>query len=166
MSTQSQLSDDDDNMGDFWRDIKAHSKKKRSDNRASSKDLLKQRGVKFVSKNLGAHLIVYKHDEIINFWPGTGLWMVQGSKKRHGGVFKLIAYVNGKEERDVRASSSAPTATEPCGSGGNLHGGGGTSRDDTEHWDAEAPFGLGEHSGPSPSDRESGQAPDGEPANG
>ena len=85
--------DDDDNMGDFWRDVKAASQVKRANNRQSSPDLLRAAGVPFTIKNLDAHLIV-KTDggHTVDFWPGTGLWIMRGSTQRHGGVRKLIAF--------------------------------------------------------------------------
>jgi hypothetical protein len=86
---------DDDDMGDLFRAKKAASLVKRADNRASSTDLLVERGVPFASHNLGAHLVVAgKWD----FWPGTGKWRerkgIAGRKLREGrGVFNLLDIV-------------------------------------------------------------------------
>ncbi len=83
---------DDDTLGDFWRDVKAARQQKRADNRTSSAELLIKARVPFEVKNGGAHLIVKADDgQMIDFWPGTGLWIVRGSTRRHGGVRKLIA---------------------------------------------------------------------------
>jgi hypothetical protein len=80
-------------IGDFWRDVNAARQEKRASNRASSPDLLREAGISFESKNGGAHLIVKVRGHTIDFWPGTGLWIMRGSTKRHGGVRKLIAFV-------------------------------------------------------------------------
>ena len=81
---------DDENMGDFWRDVNAARQQKRADNRASSADMLKTAGITFESKNIGAHLIVTALGQTFDFWPGTGLWMVRGKPKRRYGVRGLI----------------------------------------------------------------------------
>ena len=47
---------DDDNLGDFWRDVRAARQQKRADNRVDSAAMLLAAGIKFETKNLGAHL--------------------------------------------------------------------------------------------------------------
>ena len=47
-----------EDLGDYFRDRKAHSKKKRSYNRENSTLQLERDGIPFTSKNHGAHLIV------------------------------------------------------------------------------------------------------------
>ncbi len=74
-------------MGDIFNDMKVCSQEKRCNNRLSSAELLRSRGVEFVSKNDGAHLII---DNRIDFWPGTGKWNFRGEAKYHRGVFKLL----------------------------------------------------------------------------
>lgn len=84
---------DDESVGDTWRAVRAASQVKRETNRKSSADLLRSAGVKFISKNNAAHLIVNAdRGQIVDFWPGTGLWIMRGSTQRHGGVKKLIAF--------------------------------------------------------------------------
>jgi hypothetical protein len=82
---------DDDSMGDFWRDVKSARQQKRADNRASSAELLKAAGIDFEEKNGGAHLIVKAVGRVVDFWPGTGRWIVRGSSRAHYGVKRLIA---------------------------------------------------------------------------
>lgn len=69
-------------MGEFWADVKPalkqRSQEKRASNRASSAQILAERGVQFTSKNGGAHLIVTASDHTVDFWPGTGKWMTRG----------------------------------------------------------------------------------------
>jgi hypothetical protein len=86
---------DDDDIGAFWRDVKAASQAKRADNRKSSPELLKEAGIAFDAKNDGAHLVVQAKGHLIDFWPGTGLWIKRGTTQRHGGVRKLIKFCIG-----------------------------------------------------------------------
>ena len=73
-------------MGDYWRDVrpamKEESQRRRSSNRESSSRLLTEAGISFESKNEGSHLIVSGQGAVVDFWPGTGLWIVRGSKER------------------------------------------------------------------------------------
>lgn len=87
------MKDDDDDLGAYWRDVKAASQAKRAGNRKSSAELLREAGVQFTAKNGDAHLIVRTDSgHVIDFWPGTGLWIMRGSTQRHGGVRKLITF--------------------------------------------------------------------------
>jgi hypothetical protein len=81
---------DDDSLGDFWRDVKAARQAKRADNRKSSAELLREAGITFEAKNGDAHLIVRALGKTVDFWPGTGLWIVRGQKHRSYGVRKFI----------------------------------------------------------------------------
>lgn len=87
---------DDDDMGAYWRDVKAAQQQKRAENRKGSEQLLREAGVLFETKNGGAHLIVNHHGHIIDFWPGTGLWRMRGSTQRHYGVRKLLTFCQEK----------------------------------------------------------------------
>lgn len=49
------------------------------------------------------HLIVHAEGPgLIDFWPGTGRWIVRNTKKRMFGVFNLLRYikVNGRSSSD------------------------------------------------------------------
>jgi hypothetical protein len=83
---------DDDDMGDYWRDVRHAGQVKRAANREQSPACLAQAGIEFVVKNEGAHLIVTGPAGLIDFWPGTGLWMLRGTKRSGYGVFKLIKF--------------------------------------------------------------------------
>lgn len=89
---------DPDDMGDMWREVKALSKLKRARSRNKSPEHLIAAGIEFESKNDGAHLIIVVKSQVINFWPGTGLWMLKEETRRHGGVFPLIQYVKQLKE--------------------------------------------------------------------
>lgn len=80
-------------VGDDFNALKKYRQEKRADNRDQSAALLSRAGVIFESKNIGAHLIVEGGAKTIDFWPGTGLWIVRGTKEKRRGVRKLIDYV-------------------------------------------------------------------------
>lgn len=72
---------------------------KTAHNRTCSAEILRERGVSFESKNGGAHLIVRRGGRIIDFWPGTGLWIARGpAKKRGRGVFNLLRTLGAREQ--------------------------------------------------------------------
>lgn len=86
--------EDDDDMGDLWRAIKAQRQEKRANNRKSSEELLREAGIPFENKNGGAHLIVRPVGSklTVDFWPGTGRWTVRGLNQTAFGVHKLLAW--------------------------------------------------------------------------
>lgn len=82
-------------MGDVGEAFRAYRKsraKKRQGNRDFAPEFLNQIGVKFESKNLGAHLIVQGLDSVIDFWPGTGKFYIRNKKKYSRGIENLIKY--------------------------------------------------------------------------
>jgi hypothetical protein len=82
-----------EDYGEMWRDMRQERQHKRERNRENSTRLLKEAGIKFAIKNSGAHMVVEgPFRQMIDFWPGTGLWMVRGSVNKHRGVQKLIQY--------------------------------------------------------------------------
>lgn len=92
---------DDESMGDVWREIKEARQKKRADNRQSSAELLRSAGIAFEAKNIDAHLIVSGAGRVVDFWPGTGLWMVRGQPTRRYGVRGLISFCRQKQAPNV-----------------------------------------------------------------
>lgn len=58
--------------------------------------MLREYGIPFAAHNDGAHLIIqYTEPEVvINFYPGTGLWRVQGARTEGRGVRNLINYIS------------------------------------------------------------------------
>lgn len=62
---------------------------RRAANRQSSADLLRERGIKFDSKNDGAHLVVSHGEHVADFWPGTGKFILRGGRAGRG-VFNLL----------------------------------------------------------------------------
>lgn len=81
-------------MGEFWRDVKPAMKEasvvKRATNRDASTETLRRHGVQFDSRNAGAHLIVKHAGKVVDFWPGTGKWIVRGQHKARRGLFPLL----------------------------------------------------------------------------
>lgn len=80
-------------MGEIFNEVRAMRQEKRAANRESSADLLLQAGIPYKKANGGAHLIVRPvAGTLIDFWPGTGLWIQRGNSKRHRGVRSLIKH--------------------------------------------------------------------------
>lgn len=66
---------------------------KRARNRASSPEILEDAGIAYESRNDGAHLVVRSsRGYVVDFWPGTGLWIVRGEQRRGRGVHGLLAF--------------------------------------------------------------------------
>lgn len=96
-SARAQVAAEGDTEGDYWREVgpamdKA-SQERRSNNRDSSAQVLQQAGIAFTTSNGGVHLVVTAGTKTIDFWPGTGLWIVRGDKKKWRGVRNLINHI-------------------------------------------------------------------------
>jgi hypothetical protein len=95
-------------MGDYWRDVtpsmKERSQKKRADNREASATILDEAGIGYTTKSDGTHLIVTAGGKTVDFWPGTGLWIVRATGLRRRGVRQLIQLLGGSEQ-----PATAPT---------------------------------------------------------
>ena len=102
--------DPDVSLGDAYRAINDVKKERRKMKRGSADQLLSAAGLKFEWKNLGAHLIVHAPDgRIIDFWPGTSLWIVRGDSVRHrGGPRDIIATCKGHLPLPDPEESPAP----------------------------------------------------------
>ena len=81
-----------EDLGDYFRDRKAHSKAKRSHNREHATMQLERDGIPYTSHNHGAHLVVDQEGIVIDFWPGTGFWRSRkGTQGR--GLRNLLVYL-------------------------------------------------------------------------
>lgn len=84
----------------FWSDVKPgmteDNKDKRANNRESSAEILFKKGITFECKNNGAHLVVRGSGCVVDFWPGTGLYIVRVSEKKGRGVFNLLKFLKEK----------------------------------------------------------------------
>jgi len=77
-------------MGDVWKEVNQYRKEKRELNRQNSADILKEKGIHFERKNMGAHLIINHNNKIVDFWPGTGKWIIRKTNKKGRGIFNLL----------------------------------------------------------------------------
>ena len=80
-------------IGETFQSLREMSQSKRATNRKESARLLTKRGIAFVVKNNGAHLIVQGRRSTIDFWPGTGLWIDRDTNTTGRGVQKLITFI-------------------------------------------------------------------------
>ena len=89
------MTDDTEDMGTMWREIKKQRQEKRAHNRASSAERLKTEGIAFTEKNLGAHLVVTHNGHTVDFWPGTGKWITRDGRfcVKGRGVKNLIKHL-------------------------------------------------------------------------
>lgn len=78
--------------GEMWKSVKVIKQEKRAKNRENSATILEQSGIPFTSHNYGAHLVVEGREGFIDFWPGTGKWIIRNGKKGFG-VRNLLEYV-------------------------------------------------------------------------
>ena len=79
-------------MCEMFNALKKVRQEKRADNREQSAEYLAQRGIPFVEKNGGAHLIVEGNECFIDFWPGTGKWIARNGNKGFG-VRNLVNFI-------------------------------------------------------------------------
>lgn len=78
-------------IGDTFNALREIRREKRLGNRNFSTQRLIDLNIPFESKNDGIHLIVrLPNDNLIDFWPSTGLWMERGTNKKMRGVRNLI----------------------------------------------------------------------------
>lgn len=83
-------------MGDLYNAHRKARQDKRAANRENAAVMLLEAGISFQSKNMGAHLIVSHNGKVVDFWPGTGKWMVrvkEGIARRGFGVRSLMKEV-------------------------------------------------------------------------
>lgn len=81
---------------EMWRGYRAMRAEKRSQNRESSAQILERHEVTFLTRNSGAHLIITEPTRI-DFWPGTGLFIVSKTGTRGRGVQALLKEVSRHE---------------------------------------------------------------------
>ena len=93
-------------MGEMFNALKKKRQAKRADNRENSAEYLSERGIIFVAKNNGAHLIVEGAECFIDFWPGTGKWHSRCGKKGFG-VRNLVAFIGTPSNAEVSGAGTA-----------------------------------------------------------
>lgn len=81
--------------GEMWAEYRAERQAKRASNRAHAEAQLRAvPGITVTTANDGAHYVIGSSAGVIDFWPGTGLWIVRGSTKRRRGIAGLIQFIN------------------------------------------------------------------------
>lgn len=96
--------------GDDFNARRAAKQEKRADNREQSAEVLTRAGVVFESKNMGAHLIVQAGASVVDFWPGTGLWIARPLGEKGRGVAKLVRFVSRQEGMLAQANRKGGAA--------------------------------------------------------
>lgn len=81
---------DDSGSTEYWRDIKRWRQEKRAINREESRKLLERGGIPHTVHNDGAHLIVSLNNYTVDFWPGTGKWIIRGVGRSGRGVLNML----------------------------------------------------------------------------
>lgn len=85
----------DSDLSETFKDLRVASQEKREHNRRYSTKLLSAKRVKFNSVNQGYHLIITElEDELIDFWPSTGLWKSRVIKEKKRGIRSLLEYIS------------------------------------------------------------------------
>lgn len=80
-------------MGQIFKEYNEERKAIRAKNRTTSAEVLTDNGIEFQAHNFGAHLVINADGHVIDFWPGTGLFIPRKSKKRGRGVFNLLKFI-------------------------------------------------------------------------
>lgn len=84
-------------IGEDFKALREESKERRGVYRKIAKNLLRRKGICFDERNQGAHLIVESPGGKIDFWPGTGKFIVRKSGAVGRGVFNLLRVIEGQE---------------------------------------------------------------------
>ncbi len=79
-------------LTEIYAAMREQSREKKLSNCEFSTKLLDKLGVDYESKNNGIHLKVFNDNEVIDFYPSTGTWMINGKKSR--GVMGMLRYMN------------------------------------------------------------------------
>lgn len=81
--------------GEMWAEYLASRQAKRAANRAHAESQLRAvQGITATTANGGEHYVISSSAGVIDFWPGTGLWIVRGSTRRRRGITGLILFIN------------------------------------------------------------------------
>lgn len=82
-------------INDTFKDLRHASQSKREHNKRYSTKVLSSKRIKFRAVNNGYHLIIEQNpDDLIDFWPSTGLWKTRISNKKDRGLKSLLEYLN------------------------------------------------------------------------
>lgn len=76
-----------------WRNYRKDKQTKRQQNKDDSTFLLNQADVSYTEHNDVLHLIIQHNEDIIDFYPSTGLWIVRKKNYQRRGIGKLLKYL-------------------------------------------------------------------------
>ena len=95
-----------DGVKSYYAQKRAQQRLKRENNRLYAIEFLKRHKVPFVALNHGYMLRITETDEVIDFYPTTGLWQTKSETRR--GIFNLWKYVRDKlPKEDVDGCGNA-----------------------------------------------------------
>jgi hypothetical protein len=84
------MGDAADDLTDVYALGREESKRRRAAHRDNSARILREHDVGYAVRNDGAHLVVRG---TVDFWPGTGLWIVRATREEGRGVFALLRHL-------------------------------------------------------------------------
>lgn len=87
------MSDTRDMLLDQWESEREERRAVGTERRAAAPDELRKHGLTFTSHNNGAHLVIIHEGIVVDYWPGTTLWMPRHNPKRRHGFEKLVQYL-------------------------------------------------------------------------
>lgn len=80
---------------EIWAEWKKEKQTARAQRRESAPDVLRAKGIFFISHNNGAHLAVETPMGVVDFWPGTTRWATRQPTGLKGfGLETLLEYIN------------------------------------------------------------------------
>ena len=80
---------------EVYSELRKRSQVKKQENRANSVRFLDAKHIKYQIKNNGAHVIILG-EELVDYWPGTGLWHTRVSKTKGRGIRPLLSHLQRK----------------------------------------------------------------------
>lgn len=83
---------DEDSVWQAFKNRRDVMKDRKAQSRVTSPLMLKEAGIVFDQKS-DTHFKVFGHGLVVDFWPGTGLWIDPKNNVRKRGVKPLIAYI-------------------------------------------------------------------------
>ena len=90
------------NTGDDWSTFRVNVRVQRSENRALGVQFLRQRKMDFVSWRGDAHLVVTCcPGRIVDFWPGTALWVARFGNYRGHGARALCEFIEEFKKKEL-----------------------------------------------------------------
>jgi len=77
-------------IGEFFAEQRVESQERRKRYRSYGSSRLEALGVQFTTRNDGAHLIITHAGKVVDYWPGTGKFIVRGSNRHRRGINNLL----------------------------------------------------------------------------